>query len=121
VRTSPYITAAAAALSVALAACGDSSPTTTHDPREEAINACVESDPSLNRGSCTCLVDELGLTANEIEALDGLERQGVEAANAEIERILGRRRAAVLLTTTFECSDATPGERTAKPSFSCTP
>jgi hypothetical protein len=86
---------------VALLGCGDG-----NEPpnlRKQAINACVESDPTLDRGACSGLVDKLGLTADEVEDLDKLSERDVPDPSAEIERILGRRRADILLPTTAEC------------------
>jgi hypothetical protein len=99
-RTALIVTAFVASL----AGCGDDATTEAADPRNDAIRACVKSDPTLDRKSCSCLVDELGLTVGEVEDLDELEMASVADPNAEIERILGPRRAAVLLTTTAECN-----------------
>ncbi|MGH9027004.1 MAG: hypothetical protein ACRDWD_12945 [Acidimicrobiia bacterium] len=86
---------------LALVGCGDGNDPPS--PRKQAISACVKSDPTLDRGSCACLVDKLGLTADEVEDLDKLADRDVLDPNAEIERILGKRRADILLSTSAEC------------------
>jgi hypothetical protein len=85
-----------------LAACDESSG--PPDLRKQAINACVRSDPTLDRASCSCLVDKLALTPDEVEDLDQLSERDVSDPSAEIERILGKRRAEILLPTTAECN-----------------
>lgn len=84
-----------------LAACGDTSE--PPDLRKQAINTCVRSDPTLDRASCSCLVDKLALTPDEVEDLDKLSERDVSDPSAEIEKILGKRRAEILLPTTAEC------------------
>jgi len=104
-RRTGFLTVTAAALVVvALSACGGDDGGEQSDPRQDAVRACMKSDETLDRTSCSCLVDELALTADEIAELDKLESAAVADANAELERILGPRRAAILLTTTADCN-----------------